>query len=126
MLDIDAIFGLTKFVAFKIVYETSLELQFNIEDSLSALMNSKWQFIDVEGMFHKKVMFLNVQKKCPNKAVEKEVLQIVTKAIIRGKKFYDFTFTMDVKLTTKSSFGLIFRQIDAFNYYAASFSETSI
>jgi hypothetical protein len=37
---------------------------------------------------------------------------------MRSKKFYDFEFTLDFKMVSKGNFGLIFRQKDAFNYYA--------
>jgi len=46
------------------------------------------------------------------------VLTLISKAVIRSRKFYDLTFTIDVRLNAEGSFGLIFRQVDFFNYYA--------
>jgi len=125
-LDIDALLGLTKYETFILKYDIPLEQQFNIDDSLKALMDSKWVFINADGIGHTKIMTLQVHKKCPNKDVEKEISIIITKAIIKGKRFFDFVYTLDIKLTTKADFGIIFRQVDGFNYYAASITEDEL
>lgn len=125
-MDLDSLLGLKSFEPFVLLYSETVEVQFNIDDSLSELMQTKWTFLDVEGMFHKRVFTLLVNKKCPNKDVEKQILQLISKAIIRSKRFYDFVFTLDFQLVTKGTFGIIFRQKDPFNYYAANFEDSEI
>lgn len=105
--------------------DQTIEQQFNIEDSMSELMKTSWVMKDLEGDFHKKALVLQVGKKCP-KETEKEILMLISKAIVRSKKFYDFNMTLDIKMVTKGNFGLIFRMVDAFNYYTASVDETEI
>ena len=80
-------------------------------------MNSKWMFMEAIG-FHKKVIYFEVPKKCPNKEAEQRILQIISKLIVRGKKFFDFIYKLDFRMLEDSEFGVIFRYVDAYNYYA--------
>jgi len=84
---------------------------------MKLIMNSKWMFMDAIG-FHKKVIYFEVPKKCPNKEAEQRILQIITKLIVRGKKFFDFIYKLDFRMLEDSEFGVIFRYVDAYNYYA--------
>ena len=116
-MDLDSLFGLTKFESFVLKWDILLEEQFLIEDPMKLIMNSKWMFMEAIG-FHKKVIYFEVPKKCPNKEAEQRILQIISKLIVRGKKFFDFIYKLDFRMLEDSEFGVIFRYVDAYNYYA--------
>ena len=116
-MDLDSLFGLTKFESFVLKWDILLEEQFLIEDPMKLIMNSKWMFMEAIG-FHKKVIYFEVPKKCPNKEAEQRILQIISKLIVRGKKFFDFIYKLDFRMLVDSEFGVIFRYVDAYNYYA--------
>ena len=125
-MDLDTLLGLHGFEKFKMNKKEPIEMNFIVEDSLSEMLDTKWVMTTIQGDTHKSVFTLQAEKKCPNQQVEDSIKTLITKLIVRSKKFYDFDITMDFKIVTKGNFGVLFRMVDAFNYYAVSIDNTTI